>query len=63
MTRVWQRLKKSKVLWTSIGGILVATGSCMAGELEISKAVQIVFSGLLAIGFRDTLAKAQNGGS
>ena len=54
---MFKRLIKSKVFWTSIGGIFIAIGTMVAGEQSVSAGLMQIFGLLLAIFFRDTFAK------
>ena len=56
---MFKRLIKSKVFWTSIGGIFVAIGTMIAGEQTVSAGLMEIFGLLLAIFFRDTFAKME----
>ncbi len=52
-----KRLMKSKTAWTAVGGILVAIGSALAGELPWKEAMQLAFVGLMGLFLRDGMAK------
>ena len=54
---MFKRLLKSKVFWASIGGIFVAIGTMVSGEQSLSTGLMQIFGLLLAIFFRDTVAK------
>jgi len=55
---MFKRLAKSKVFWTSVGGICIAIGTLVSGEQSLSAGLMQIFGLLLAIFFRDTIAKA-----
>ena len=54
---MFRRLIKSKVFWVSVGGVFVAIGTMVAGEISVTAGILIIFESLLAMFFRDTLAK------
>ena len=54
---MFKRLVKSKVFWTSVGGIFTVIGVMVAGEQTLAAGLMEIFGLLLAIFFRDTLAK------
>ena len=54
---MWKRLKNSKTAWTAVGGILVAIGSAIAGELPWKEAMEVVFVGLIGLFLKDGQAK------
>jgi hypothetical protein len=51
------RLMKSKTVWTAVIGIITAAGAGVRGDLPWNEVVQLIFAGLIAIGFRDGMAK------
>lgn len=50
------RLITSKAAWAAVLGIVTALGAAMTGEIEWGEAIKLMFVGLLALFFRDTLA-------
>lgn len=56
---MFRRLIKSKVFWTSVGGILVVIGTMVSGDQEIGKGLAEIFGLAIIIFFRDTLAKTK----
>lgn len=52
-----RRLWKSKVFWTALVGLVTAVGAAATGQIEWGKAIELSFGALLAMFFRDTLAK------
>ena len=54
---MFKRLVKSKVFWTSLGGILIIIGTMIAGEQTVGIALGEIFTLVLVIFFRDTIAK------
>lgn len=56
---MFRRLIKSKVFWGSIAGILTVIGTLVAGEQEIGRGLAEIFVLLMAIFFRDTMAKSK----
>lgn len=42
----------SKTVWTGLGGIVVAVGTYLSGEIELAKLLEIGFEGALAIFIR-----------
>ncbi len=54
---MFKRLIKSKVFWTSVGGIFVAIGTMVVGEVTVAQGLVAIFGALIVIFFRDTIAK------
>ncbi len=54
---MFKRLIKSKVFWTSLGGILVIIGTLIAGEQTVGVGLGEIFGLVMIIFFRDTLEK------
>ena len=54
---MFRRLIKSKVFWTSLGGIFVVIGTLIAGEQAVGVGLGEIFGLVMLIFFRDTLAK------
>ncbi len=54
---MFKRLVKSKVFWTSLGGILIVIGTLVAGEQSVGTGLAEIFGLAIIIFFRDTLAK------
>jgi hypothetical protein len=51
-------LLKTKTFWTSLGGICVAIGSHVAGEVNLSTTILIIVGFIVAIFIRDAIVKA-----
>lgn len=51
-------LTKSKTFWTGVGGLLVAVGSYLSGEMGSSEALNLGVISLSAIFLRDAVRKA-----
>jgi len=52
-----KRLSSSKVFWTSLTAIVVAWGAHLTGEMDLRASIEATFVGVMAIGFRDAMAK------
>ena len=54
---MFKRLFKTKTFWVSIGGILTVVGSMVGGVQTLEAGLLEIFALVLAITFRDALAK------
>lgn len=54
---MWTRLKFSRTFWTGVGGILMAVGAVLSGEMTWPEAAPLIVIGLMAIFGRDSVAK------
>ena len=54
---MFKRLVKSKVFLASVGGIFVVIGTMVAGEQAVGVGLTEIIGLVLAMFFRDTLAK------
>lgn len=54
-----KRLLTSKTAWTAVGGILVAVGMGLNGQLPWNEAGTIIFAGLMGLFIRDGVAKGR----
>jgi sulfite exporter TauE/SafE len=48
---------KSKTAYAALGGILIAVGMGLSGQMEWSEAWKIVFEGVIVLFLRDGIAK------
>ena len=55
----WNRLRKSKTFWTSIAGLVGTAGAYSTGEMEPQNAIMTAVGCLIAIFFRDAIAKSE----
>ena len=53
----FKRTIKSKTFWVSLSGICATISTMVIGELSIAQGIVIIFGMLIAIAFRDTVAK------
>ncbi len=54
---MFRRLIRSKTAYAAIGGILIAIGMGLSGQMEWAEAAKLVFEGLIVLFLRDGIAK------
>lgn len=50
---MWNKMKGKKTYLTAIGGILIAVGSVLTGQMEIGTALKVAFEAALAMFIRN----------
>jgi len=51
---------KQKTTWTGVAAVIAAAGGFFTGTLPLATALQMAFTGLLAIFLRQGIAKGEN---